>query len=642
MGDATREERVGRCGLLVGVRVEGVPGELREVRDVLERDLPPLRFEGVADAQVRQRLRERMVAEAALRSRHPLPADRGEHVRGGLDGGALHEVRDAAQTAHLLAAAGAAGPAVDEGGQRGPVSRRLLGVIAVEDEDATMPRRDGAHELRGERGIVGDDRTDEGPAPARGEVDRLGEGRVRDERRHRTEGLDVVDGVDPGVVGLEDGRGDERSAELGGEGIGGLAAAGEEVGAAGDDLIDGVEDVTALLVGDDGAELRRPLPRIARGDGGELRRQGLPDRLGVLGGNEGAADRGALLPGLDGHLGDDAVDEEIELRGAGSGIGTEQGEVERVRLGEEAGAALGDAVQRREATGGAGRAGERDRVLFGELVEERGDVAGDELNRPFGQESGGDDVGDDGAGEVRGIGRGFDDDGDTCDEHRGELLEHAPHGEVERVDLQRQALTGGEDVAADEGAVLRQALDIAVEEDRRVRHLTACDARVGEERADAALDVDERVALRRARGERDLVVVLRALHEVCAELLEDDAALVERQLLQGGEADEARMVGDGGEVDAVGGHAVEQLPVRRVADIACPGVVGRGVPGAGGKGAQGLGHGVSRILDARGRSCPVAAVDCSASGSAPERGPDVMVSEPGPECVSELTDQSIY
>ncbi len=148
-------------------------------------------------------------------------------------------------------------------------------------------------------------------------------------------------------------------------------------------------------------------------------------------------------------------------------------------------------------------------------------------------------------------------------------------------------------MAADEGAVLRQALDTAVEEDRRVRHLPPCDARVGEERADAALDVDERVALRRPRRERDRVVVLRAFHEVGAELLEDDPALVEGQRLNGWAPDFTCVVGDGGEVDARRGHLVEQLTRRRVAHLPRVGRIGRGVPGTGRIRGEGLRHVVS-------------------------------------------------
>ena len=276
--------------------------------------------------------------------------------------------------------------------------------------------------------------------------------------------------------------------------------------------------------------------------------------------------RGALLAGLDGDLGDDAGDEEVEFLGAGGGIGSEQGKVQGVRLGEEAGAAIAHAVQAAEVLGRIRRTGEGDGVLFGQMVEERSDVTGDELDGTIRQQTGLDHVGHDGAGQVGSVGGGFDDDGDTGDEHGAELLEHAPDGEVEGVDLECQTLPGGEDMAADEGAVLRQALDSSVEVDRGVGHLPTCHAGVGEEGADAAFDVDESVALGRAGGKSNLVVVLGPLHEVGAELLQDHAALVEGQLLQFRDAGGPRVLVDGGEVDAGRGDVVGQLPVGRIVD----------------------------------------------------------------------------
>src|SRR5699024_11273697 len=80
--------------------------------------------------------------------------------------------------------------------------------------------------------------------------------------------------------------------------------------------------------------------------------------------------------------------------------------------------------------------------VFVEVVEQRGDVAADELDGTVGEQTGSDHVVDDRAGQVRGVGGGLDDDGQTGDEHRTELLEHAPDGEVEGVDLQRESLPG--------------------------------------------------------------------------------------------------------------------------------------------------------------------------------------------------------
>ncbi len=506
---------------------------------------------------------------------------------------------DTAQSAHLLAAAGPTGAAVDEVRQGRAVAGRFFGIVAVEDEHSAVPWGDLADEFGGELTVVGDDGADEGTAAAGCQTDGiLGVG-IGDDRGDGSEGLDVVDGIGPGVIGLEDGGRNIGTPVFGGELVRFLTSAGQQVRSAGDDLVDRVEDVGALPVGDDGAQAGGLLARITDALGGELRDDGLADRLGVGLGDEGAADRGALLSGLDGHLGDDAGDEEVELFGAGCGIGTEQGEVQRVRLGEEPGAALGHAVESGEVAGGVRGTGERDRVLFGEMVEERGDVAIDQLDRAVGKQTGLDHVVDDRAGQMGGIGGGLDDDGDAGDKHRTELLEHAPDGEVEGVDLQCESLPGGQDVAADEGAVLRQALDSPVEVDGRVRHLAAGDAGVGEEGADAAFDVDEGVALRGSGGEGDLVVVLRALHEVGSELLEDHSALVEGELLQLGDSGGPSVVGDGGEVDSCRAHRMQELSGAGVADGS--GGLGRSglAPGSGHIGTEDFGHALLSLVKRR-------------------------------------------
>ena len=84
-----------------------------------------------------------------------------------LHGGALHVVQDAADAAHLLAAAGAAGPAVHELRHRRAVAGRLLGVVAVEHQQPAVPGSDAEDDLAGEGGVAGDDRAGEA-ALARG------------------------------------------------------------------------------------------------------------------------------------------------------------------------------------------------------------------------------------------------------------------------------------------------------------------------------------------------------------------------------------------------------------------------------------------------------------------------------------------
>ncbi len=65
MRDYAAEQRVGACGSLIGVGVEGIAGELGEVRDVRERDRPRASHHAVPDPQLGQRLAERVLAFAA-------------------------------------------------------------------------------------------------------------------------------------------------------------------------------------------------------------------------------------------------------------------------------------------------------------------------------------------------------------------------------------------------------------------------------------------------------------------------------------------------------------------------------------------------------------------------------------------------
>ena len=109
-----------------------------------------------------------------------------------------------------------------------------------------------------------------------------------------------------------------------------------------------------------------------------------------------------------------------------------------------------------------------------------------------------------------------------------QLLQHAPAGEVEGVDVDRDALERHADVPPDEGAALRQRLDVAVDVEGLVGKLAAAPAGVGEERPDAALDVDPGIALRGAGRGRDRVELVLPRHEVLRHRLEHPGALVER------------------------------------------------------------------------------------------------------------------
>ena len=101
-------------------------------------------------------------------------------------------------------------------------------------------------------------------------------------------------------------------------------------------------------------------------------------------------------------------------------------------------------------------------------------------------------------GEKAGRGRWFHDGRHPRQECRRQLLQHAPHREIEGVDVDGHALQRNADMATDEGSPLGKRLEIAVDVKGLVRELSTTFARIDEESADAAFNVDPGVALGRA------------------------------------------------------------------------------------------------------------------------------------------------
>ncbi len=119
-------------------------------------------------------------------------------------------VEDGAYAAELLAAARAAGAAVHQHRQGGAVAGRLAGVVAVEDQDPAVPRRQAQHHGAGDVGVVGDQGRHQAAAAAGRELDGLVEAVVGEHRAHRPERLDVVR-LDRAAVGAQQHGGEERS-----------------------------------------------------------------------------------------------------------------------------------------------------------------------------------------------------------------------------------------------------------------------------------------------------------------------------------------------------------------------------------------------------------------------------------------------
>ena len=98
----------------------------------------------------------------------------------------------------------------------------------------------------------------------------------------------------------------------------------------------------------------------------------------------------------------------------------------------------------------------------------------DELQRPFRQDPGPDNEPNSGLGHPGGGGGRLHDGGDAGEQRRRQLFQHAPDGEIERVDVNRDALQRRADVLADERAALRQTLDRRHRSEARRSAVRAC------------------------------------------------------------------------------------------------------------------------------------------------------------------------
>ena len=242
---------------------------------------------------------------------------------------------DAAHAAHLLAAAGAAGAAVDQDRQRRAVAGRFGGVGAVDDQHPAVIGGGALDELARGFGRMGEERQRQAAHAAIGERDGVGEVAVGHDRRDRPERpRQSWTAVVPHGSSVRSRIGSRKAPP---------ADRREASGSPDDDpragchqLGDLAAHVVALAAADERAHPRVLVARVA--DLGRLQAfaERVLDRVEILGRRHGAADRGAFLPRLDRHLGHDFLDEQVELRRARRGVGAEQRGVEAVLLGDEA------------------------------------------------------------------------------------------------------------------------------------------------------------------------------------------------------------------------------------------------------------------------------------------------------------------
>ena len=348
-----------------------------------------------------------------------------------------------------------------------------------------------------------------------------------------------INGLGDGAVA---GNGGHRSEHLGGvdqrgEPVRGPQQCRREEGAASrvDSLeVTGVDD----RIGDRRQRAQRPRHRVApdRVDqGSHVRRvRGADDDLSqrpaervhsgidVLVGDEGTSNGCALLSGLYSHLLDDLAHEEVELGSVRTGAGSEDGSVDRIGLHGEPGRPLSDGRVRSKPRRGRRRACECHAVAAVEMVEEVPRLTADQLQRALRQEVALDHDADRGLGHERRLRCRLDDRRDSRQERRGELLEHAPDREIERVDLDLDAGPWGEHVDAHERSISAEVLDLPIHDEVGVGKFSARSARVGQQDRGTAVDVEPRVRTRRPCPCRE------GIHDV-------PAGVVEKQLPQGAE-----------------------------------------------------------------------------------------------------------
>lgn len=552
VGDAFAELGV-FGGDLVEVHVEVVAGEAAEVDDIRFGDGAAVGEQGFADGEVVEVAAERVhFGFEHFRAAHVFAGDGCKHGGRALDGGALQVVVDGADAAELFTAAGAAGAAVFEHGQGRAVAGGFFGGFGVQHLQAAVAGGQGRDGAGGVLGVFGGEGGDQAAFAFGGQGHGFIEIAVAHQGADRAEGFDVVGAaVGVGVVAAQQARGEE-GAVFGAFADGGGAAVGTKETFAGvEQVVDGGGDVFFLGDGGERAHAHAFFVRVAEGDFSQTLDQAFGEGVQVLLGHHDAADGGAFLAGFDGHLADDFLGEQVELFVVRGDVRGEDGTVERVRFGVEGDRAVDDVGVRAQFAGGVRGAGEGDHVLFVELIQQITRTADDQLQGAFGQRAGVLHQTDTGLGDVAGGGGRFNDAGHAGEEVGGEFFQHAPHRKVEGVDVHGDATARHQDVGAGEVVVFAEGDHRAFVEDVAGGQLFAAHAGVGEQGAEAAVDVEGVVAFGGAGVARQLIELFFVFLQVQRHGLEAGGAFLEVEFEQFFDAGGAAVVHGGGEVRGV-------------------------------------------------------------------------------------------
>ncbi len=207
----------------------------------------------------------------------------------------------------------------------------------------------------------------------------------------------------------------------------------------GKQMIDFFLHVSTLLTVDQCAHLYPFLGRIADDHFLQPRNQRLADGFNLVLRHDDAADGSTFLPGFGGHLAHHLADKQRKLRLLRRHVLTQHAAVQGIRFHGKRNGIRDDIRVYTQALPGAGRAGKRHHVLAVELVQQIACATADQADGAVRHQSAFDDRFHHRLSHLRGGGGGLDDCGHPGKPGGGELFQHPPAREVERVNMHRHA-----------------------------------------------------------------------------------------------------------------------------------------------------------------------------------------------------------